>query len=75
MPLNVMQKDPTKGSLHGTFKRAVATWASTRRCWYPQALTKCSGDLPLARSKERRRTLPSITTTPSSCLLNPAMNR
>jgi hypothetical protein len=30
----------------------------------PQALTICSGDLPLARSNERRRTLPSIATTP-----------
>jgi predicted transposase YbfD/YdcC len=33
------------------------------------------GDLPLARSNERRRTLPSIATTPSHCSEKPAMNR
>jgi len=32
------------------------------------ALTMCNGDLPLALSNERRRTLPPIATTPSHCL-------
>ena len=43
---------------------SVAICASTRRCSQPQALTMCSADLPLARSNERRSTLPSIATTP-----------
>jgi hypothetical protein len=43
---------------------SVAICASTRRCSQPQALTMCSADFSLARSKERRRTLPSIATTP-----------
>jgi hypothetical protein len=34
------------------------------RCSQPQALTLCKADLPLARSNDRRRTLPSIATTP-----------
>jgi hypothetical protein len=31
----------------------------------------CNADLPLARSKERRRTLPSIATTPLNALGEP----
>ncbi len=30
------------------------------RCSHPQALTICSGDLPLARSKDPRKTFPSM---------------
>ncbi len=45
---------------------SVATCASTSRCSHPQALTMCSADLPLARSNERRRTLPSMATTPGA---------
>ena len=54
---------------------SVAICASTRRCSQPQAETMCNGDLPLARSNERRRTLPSIATTPSHCSEKLAMNR
>ena len=54
---------------------SVAICASTRRCSQPQAETMCNGDLPLARSNERRRTLPSIATTPSHCSAKPAMKR
>ena len=43
---------------------SVAICASTMRCSQPQALTMCSGDLPLAPSNERRSTFPSIATTP-----------
>jgi len=43
---------------------SVAICASTGRCSQPRGLTICRGDLPLARSNERRRTLPSIATTP-----------
>jgi hypothetical protein len=35
----------------------------------------CNGDLPLGLSNERRRTLPSIATTPSHCSEKPAMKR
>src|SRR5271166_4119835 len=51
---------------------SVAICASTRRCSQPQAETMCNGDLPLARSNERRRTLPSIATTPSHGSEKPA---
>ena len=54
---------------------SVAICASTRRCSQPQAETMCNGDLPLAVSNERRRTLPSMATIPSQCLEKPAMNR
>ena len=54
---------------------SVAICASTRRCSQPQALTMCRGDLPLARSNERRKTLPSMATTPSIPLEKAAMNR
>jgi hypothetical protein len=54
---------------------SVAICASTRRCSQPQAETMCSGDLPLALSKERRRTLPSIATTPSYSSQKLAMKR
>ena len=43
---------------------SVAIWASTMRCSQPQALTMCSAEVFEARSNERRRTLPSIATTP-----------
>lgn len=43
---------------------SVAICANTSRCLGPQVLTICKGDLPLARSNERRNTLPSIATTP-----------
>ena len=43
---------------------SVAIWASTMRCSHPHALTMCRADLPLARSNERRKTLPSIAITP-----------
>src|SRR5271165_4245899 len=36
---------------------SVAICASTRRCSQPQAETMCNGDLPLARSNERRKDL------------------
>src|SRR5208337_2646072 len=52
---------------------SVAICASTRRCSQPHAETMCNGDLPLALSNERRRTLPSIATTPSHCSEKPAM--
>ena len=39
---------------------SVAICASTSRCSEPQGLTMCKGDLPLARSKERHNTLPSM---------------
>jgi hypothetical protein len=39
---------------------SVAICANTSRYSQPQALTMCNGDLPLARSNERRKTLPSI---------------
>jgi transposase len=35
---------------------SVAICANTSRCSQPQALTMCKGDLPLARSNDRRRT-------------------
>ena len=54
---------------------SVATCASTSRCRQPQAETICNGDLPLARSNERRSTLPSRATTPCRCSENCAMNR
>jgi hypothetical protein len=54
---------------------SVAICASTRRCSHPQALTMCSADLPLARSNERRSTLPSMATTPWTVSANFAMNR
>ena len=54
---------------------SVAICASTRRCSQPQAQTMCNGDLPLALSNERRRTLPSIATTPSHGSEKPAMKR
>src|SRR6202021_86285 len=41
----------------------------------PQAETMCNGDLPLALSNERRRTLPSIATTPLHGSEKLAMNR
>src|SRR3954470_7229475 len=41
-----------------------ATCPSTRRCSAAQAETRCSGEAPAARSKERRRVLPSSATTP-----------
>jgi hypothetical protein len=41
----------------------------------PQAVTLCSADLPLAVSKERRRTLPSIATTPWAVSAKRAMKR
>ena len=44
---------------------SVAICASTRRCSHPQALTMCSADLPLARSNERRSTLPPAFARPS----------
>lgn len=47
---------------------SVATCASTNRCSEPQALTMCKSDLPLARSKVRRRTMPSMATTPLQLL-------
>ena len=54
---------------------SVATCASTRRCSQPHALTMCSDDLPLARSNERRRTLPSMATTPWHCRENLEVKR
>src|SRR5829696_8754354 len=42
----------------------TATCPSTRRCSVAQAETRCSGEAPAARSKERRRVLPSSATTP-----------
>src|SRR3954453_20102278 len=42
----------------------TATCPSTRRCSAAQAETRCSGEAPAARSKERRRVLPSSATTP-----------
>src|SRR3984957_4933220 len=54
---------------------SVAICASTRRCSQPQAETMCNGDLPLALSNERRRTLPSIATTPLHGSEKLAMNR
>ena len=40
----------------------------------PQAETMWSGDLPLALSKERRRTLPSMAMTPPQAAENLPMN-
>src|SRR5450759_32022 len=49
---------------------SVAICASTMRCSQPHALTMCRADLPLARSNERRNTLPSIAITPWQVLEN-----
>lgn len=46
-----------------------------RRCSQPEADTMRNGDLPLALSNERRRTLPSIATAPSHDEEKPDMNR
>src|SRR5688572_29310481 len=54
---------------------AVAICARTRRWSQPQAVTMCSADLPLAVSKERRRTLPSIATMPWAASANRAIKR
>jgi hypothetical protein len=43
---------------------SVAIWPSTMRCSQPHALTMSKADRPLARSCERRKTLPSMATTP-----------
>jgi hypothetical protein len=61
---------PFKDSIANSFGTAVisldfasvATCASTMRCSQPHVLTMCRGDLRLARSKDRRRTFPSIVT-------------
>ncbi len=42
-------------------RRFSGSWLVSK----PQAETMCNGDLPLALSNERRRTLPWIATTPS----------
>src|SRR3954454_18836222 len=43
---------------------STASWPSSSRWSADQAWSMCSGDLPAARSKERRSVLPSIATTP-----------
>ena len=42
---------------------SVATWPSTSRQSAAQALTRCSGDVLPAVSKDRRNVLPSIAIT------------
>src|SRR3954464_8854508 len=44
---------------------STATCPSTSRWSAAQALTRCRGDCPAARSNERRRVLPSRATTPA----------
>lgn len=45
---------------------STAIWPRNSRSSQAQALTRCSGDFADARSKERRRVLPSTATTPAS---------
>ena len=42
---------------------STATWPSSRWLAVAQAWTMCKADFPLARSKERRRVLPSMAMT------------
>src|ERR671913_2573070 len=63
---------PERLSLLSHCGTAVIAWdlsptapcPSTRRCSVAQAETRGSGEAPAARSKERRRVLPSSATTP-----------
>ncbi len=54
---------------------STAICASTKPWARPQAETMCSGDCPLALSKEPRSTLPSIATTPLCPALAIALKR
>ena len=59
----------------GHFERGDRGWRRRSRCAQPQVLTMCKGDFPLALSDERRKTLPSMATTPSHWRAKPCMNR
>ena len=51
----------------------TASWPRQSRASTAQALTRCSGEVSAARSKERRSVLPSIATTPWQVSANRCM--
>jgi hypothetical protein len=73
----ICQNEWTNGDLLHVHLLAIShiQFSSLYQRSEPHALTMCNADLPLARSNERRKTLPSMATTPSNCSENCAMKR